>query len=364
VFFDLEKHMNNRITWKGFSPFVLLAAPAILLSGSWTLDPHPAHATAAPSAQEGPQGPPGPQGPQGPQGPPGPQGSEGPEGPQGLQGLPGERGEQGPPGDSHWEINDVGTSYSEGNVGIGTLVPLVRLDVSEPDSTVAAFNRDRDGVILDFLQKSTTYATVSVHDKLVSYNGLTGSTYAWVLNNATIDPYALVRLSGKSRRLHDDRYSRALVGVEQTVEANDPKALGAYLGRQEPDKPANDHNPDLVMTLGVGELEVVDAGGDIKAGDLLISSSIRGCAMKDDPEKYLIGHIIARAATDVDWSRGDSSARGHKRATLTVFFERFERGPVPAGADGGRAEIEALKVEVAALRALAERLSNDRIAAK
>jgi endosialidase-like protein/collagen triple helix repeat protein/trimeric autotransporter adhesin len=101
-------------------------------------------------ALEGAQGPVGLTGPQGTQGDPGVQGPIGPQGlqgdpgvqgPQGLQGDPGAQGPQGPigpegpqgpqglPGDSHWTINGTATSYSTGNVGIGTTAPSEALDV-------------------------------------------------------------------------------------------------------------------------------------------------------------------------------------------------------------------------------------------
>jgi hypothetical protein len=94
--------------------------------------------TSAPVAQyalsgnEGPQGPQGEQGPQGDQGPQGIQGEpgvdgqdgqdgeQGPQGPQGIQGPEGPQGDEGPAGDSHWLLSGSNTSYTDGNVGIGT----------------------------------------------------------------------------------------------------------------------------------------------------------------------------------------------------------------------------------------------------
>ncbi|MCH8147089.1 MAG: collagen-like protein [Planctomycetes bacterium] len=106
--------------------------------------PYAAYALAGNVGPEGPQGeqgPPGPQGIQGPQGdlglqgvqgPPGEVGGLGPPGPQGPQGEPGpqgEQGESGPLGDSHWQINGSATSYSDGNVGVGTPSPEQRFEV-------------------------------------------------------------------------------------------------------------------------------------------------------------------------------------------------------------------------------------------
>ena len=84
----------------------------------------------------GPQGPAGPAGPQGAQGPigkTGPVGPKGATGPQGLQGIPGPvgaTGPQGPAGASPWGLNILDTYYTQGNVGIGTMLPTANLEVA------------------------------------------------------------------------------------------------------------------------------------------------------------------------------------------------------------------------------------------
>ncbi len=122
----------------GSERFLELAVRSVDDGGSFvTLSPNQ-RVNATPVAQfaltgnEGPQGPQGPQGDQGPQGEQGEpgqdgqdgeQGPEGPQGPQGIQGPQGPQGPQGddgPAGDSHWLLSGSNTSYTDGNVGIGT----------------------------------------------------------------------------------------------------------------------------------------------------------------------------------------------------------------------------------------------------
>ncbi|MFG0315565.1 MAG: hypothetical protein ACF8LL_15440 [Phycisphaerales bacterium] len=114
---------------------------------------------AGPQGQTGPQGPQGPQGevgPEGPVGPAGPQGDQGAAGPQGPQGEVGPvgpvgpqgpigadgpvgpmgpQGDQGPAGDSYWGFDGANTSFTTGNVGIGTSSPATTLALRAPGAT-------------------------------------------------------------------------------------------------------------------------------------------------------------------------------------------------------------------------------------
>ena len=92
--------------------------------------------------------------------------------------------------------------------------------------------------------------------------------------------------------------------IAVTARANDPSCLGVHLGAMESTRTIGPDNPRLVAAVGNGEMCVIDrGGGEIEPGDFLISSDVRGCAMKDDPARFPIGHIVARAAQRVDWSR-------------------------------------------------------------
>ena len=103
------------------------------------------------------------------------------------------------------------------------------------------------------------------------------------------------------------------------------------------------------MAVGNGEMWVVDdpqrADDDIRAGDYLISSGTPGCAMKDDAQRFDVGHIVARAAENVAWAGVDAVEGGRKRAQISVLFDTFDR-------HDQQRELGELRAEVAALRRL------------
>ena len=50
--------------------------------------------------------------------------------------------------------------------------------------------------------------------------------------------------------------------------------------------------------IGVIPTKVCMEGGAIKRGDLIVTSSISGVAMKADPDKVKIGQVIGKALQD------------------------------------------------------------------
>ena len=52
--------------------------------------------------------------------------------------------------------------------------------------------------------------------------------------------------------------------------------------------------------VGVIPTKVCIEGGRIKRGDLLVTSSTPGVAMKADPEKVKVGQVIGKALQDFD----------------------------------------------------------------
>jgi hypothetical protein len=359
--------MNASIV--GMATALFIMAPASVPSSG-----HSSQEARAALAAPGDQGPPGPMGPPGPRGQDGRDGqngqdgrhgrdgAEGPEGPPGPRGPEGPPGLDGEPGDSHWRRFGASTFFNEGFVGIGVGDPSAKLDVAEVSATVGSFDRiGDDGVIIDLLKDSVAYGSITVHDKVISLNAFTGTCYAWIPSTKLVDRYSLMRMTGDAQRLHTESFARLLVGVEESTTANDPRCIGSFLAREEPADAPVTENPVLVMTAGVGEMRVVDSGGDIRPGDLLISSTVRGCAMKDDPTKFPVGYIVARAAEGIEWADRKSEAAGTslttKRATITVFFERFVRSSESAASSGSQdqqRQIDALKAEVASLKALIE----------
>ncbi len=234
------------------------------------------------------------------------------------------------------DIDDLGTLEVNGNtlrvtagaagkVGIGESLPEAKLDVKEANNRVALFNRTgSDGTLVNWQRDSANVGSVSVAAGVVSYNAFTGSHYGWLPEGQTIERYALVRMTGENRRWHGDAESEIIYGIQPTSRANDPACLGAYLALSETTRPHSLGNPHLIMAAGNGEMWVVDTGGAIHPGDYLISSAVRGCAMRDDPATYPIGYIVARAAEGLDWV-GIEPTEGRKRARISVLFESFVR---------------------------------------
>ena len=223
----------------------------------------------------------------------------------------------------------------------------------------ATFNRlSSDGVVVNIERDGTSQGNISVSGSTVSYNAFTGSHYAWT--DRSLDEGTLVRMTGKNRHYHNDSKSEVIYGIEPTSRANDPACLGAYLGVQASPQPASSDNPHLVMAVGNGEMWVVDRGGDLDPGDALISSDVKGCAMKDDPKQYAVGHVIARAAEHVSWAEIQPNANGVRRKKISVLFDSFERGGMDPThlarvVEKQAAEIASLEQRLDALQSLVSR---------
>ena len=218
------------------------------------------------------------------------------------------------------------------------------------------FNRlSSDGIVLNITRDGTSQGNISVSGSTVSYNAFTGSHYAWT--DRPLDEGALVRMTGGNRHYHNDPKSEVIYGIQPTSRANDPACLGAYLGVQSPPQPASSDNPHLVMAVGNGEMWVVDRGGDLEPGDALISSDVKGCAMKDDPKRFAVGHVVARAAEQVSWAEVQPDAQGIRRKKISVLFDSFERGGTDAThlariVDQQAAEIASLKQRLDTLQTI------------
>lgn len=158
---------------------------------------------------------------------------------------------------------------------------------------------------------------------------------------------ALVRLSGRNSRISEDPSSEIIYGVELTTMANDPAVIGCFLAGDQ----TSDTGRDSVMSVGNGEMWVVQTTRGIMPGDLLIASDVAGCAMLDDPARFARGNVVARAAEPVDWSRIAPEPDGTRRALVSVLFDRFERGPETASL---QERIDTLDAENRSLRARLE----------
>lgn len=239
------------------------------------------------------------------------------------------------------------------NVGINEDEPTARLSVSEYNNHTAAFNRrGTDGPVILIDNDGVVAGTISVSGSTVSYNAFTGSHYARSDDNA-IERGMLLSMTGDNSRMGNMADGECIHGVQASQKANDPAIIGAHNGLHDAGKPASDENPILAMAEGNGDIWVVDDGrGNLKPGDLLIASDIRGCAMLDDPKRFSSGNIVARAAQKLNWASIAPDQDGRKRALVAVLFDRSTRGGGSELAERlaeQEHEIEQLKAAIAKL---------------
>lgn len=173
----------------------------------------------------------------------------------------------------------------------------------------------QDGAMVTFEVDGSVKGSISVAGETVSYNAFTGSHYVHV--DSPPMRGTLLRMTGENRPGGEVVY-----GAAPTTVANDQACIGSYLG------PLSEAGADvhLAMAAGNGEMWVMDSGtGDLAPGDALISSDVEGCAMKDDPNRFEIGYVIARCAERVEWDRVTPDADGVRRARVSVLFGAHER---------------------------------------
>jgi len=215
------------------------------------------------------------------------------------------------------------TILPNGNVGIGDNNPSTKLVVEESGATVATFNRTTStGVIIDFQQAGVSQGSIEYDGANVVYNAFTGAHYAY--SKKSFERGALVSLTGKNKYLHGDKNSEILYGIEYTTKENDPNVLGSYSSVLESTKSLSLDNPHQVMAVGNGDMWVTNTGGDVKIGDYLISSNVKGCAMVD-PQTHEVSYIVARAGEPVNWNSIEADKNGVKKVKISVFFEAFKK---------------------------------------
>jgi hypothetical protein len=245
-----------------------------------------------------------------------------------------------------------GRGFFSENVGIGTGTHSIdgRLHVESDNARVAKFDRyTSDGELVAFARNDGVIGNISNVGGVVSYNAFTGSHYGW--STANIAAGALVSMTGENRRFREHGDAEVVYGIQETARPNDPGCLGASLGLMESSREAGRENPLLVAAVGNGEMWIVDRGsGDIEPGDYLISSDVPGCAMKDDPAKFPIGHIVARAAERVEWSHVPRDDPGVRRARISVLFGSFVRTGSFEGIKELDARVKEKDAEIAELR--------------
>lgn len=249
-----------------------------------------------------------------------------------------------------------GSTYITGDLMIGgNTYDYAPLNVEKWDGLCAYFNRrSTDGQIIQFAKTGVEVGNISVAAGVVTYNAFTGSHYG--VTSDDIEEGKLVIMNGSNAWLHGQEGLEILYGISESTMANDPAAMGAYLGILEPSKPFDNNNPYLIMAEGNGEMWVVENGENLKPGDMLISSDVKGHAMKDQGQ-FSESYVIAKVAEPVDWNTIDETVNGLKHKKVSVLFTSFVRNN---SLSAGTAEVEELKAKVERLEKLVEQLTKEK----
>jgi hypothetical protein len=233
------------------------------------------------------------------------------------------------------------TILPSGFVGIGQTVPTTQLFVESSGSTVATFNRTNDGTIIEFQQGGTAEGSVTITAGTLLYNAFTGAHFGY--SKKSFERGYLVSLNGKNENYHGSVKSEILYGISYTTKQNDPSVLGSYSSVLEPTKKHDLDNPHQIMAVGNGVMWITDSGENLKVGDYLISSSVKGCAMKD-PQSDEVSYVVARLAENVNWNDVEVDRKGVKKVLVSVFYESFKKYNHRAKLKLLQEELEALKL--------------------
>lgn len=253
------------------------------------------------------------------------------------------------------DISPGDFSVASGTVNFGDTSPQGRLNIGGDggiQGMIVVNRTGSDGIMLRFRRDGTTQGDISMAGTTISYNAFTGSHYAW--SDQTPEKGKLVSLTGINKRMEDNPDSEILYGVTESSIPNDPRVMGAYLGRQNETAGHDTSNPYLIMAVGNGEMWVVDQGQDLQPGDYLISSAVEGHAMKD-VGNYAVAHVVARVAEPVNWNEVSETVNGVKHKRISVFFESFDRNHK---AERLEKEIDSIKGQMNLMLQELERLKN------
>jgi hypothetical protein len=177
-----------------------------------------------------------------------------------------------------------------GNVGVGTMAPGAKLEVDgnvKLTSGSGASITFQDGTV-----QSTAYTGVTCGGDYAESVDVTGNRGQYepgdVLVLDTENPGSVLK--------SDEAYSTAVSGIYSTK----PGIVGR---RQTSDPKAAKTEVPMAM-MGIVPTKVSTENGSIKVGDLLVSSSTTGYAMKGTDRSKMLGAVIGKAMGNLNAGRG------------------------------------------------------------
>lgn len=251
------------------------------------------------------------------------------------------------------------------NVGIGESSPSYLLDIKTTvASTAMRINKTGSAAAQEYVVFSRNGVsigniTANASDAM-SYNAFTGSHYAYTIEPLLVGE--LVTMTGENHVLNNSPEGEPIYGITKSYVANDPRILGSFFQPLPTDTHKGNPEIKLIMAVGNGEMWVSNNGVDIKAGDYLISSHVKGHAMKD-VGLYEVSYVIARAAENVNWEQVTETVEGTKHKKISVFFENFmynnRAEKLALELNEVKAALEKLKSEIEALNSKTLQTSNN-----
>lgn len=176
---------------------------------------------------------------------------------------------------------------STGNVGIGTTAPAYKLDVA------GQIRSSSGGVVFpDGTTQTTAFIPANCGADYAESVGVTGDRTAYQPGDVlVIDPNA----PGKFLKANQP-YSTMVAGIYSTKPG--------YVGRLQPaSDPASAGEIPMAM-VGRVPTKVSAENGPIKVGDLLVTSSTRGYAMKGTDHDKMLGAVVGKALAPLDSGTG------------------------------------------------------------
>ena len=175
-----------------------------------------------------------------------------------------------------------------GNVGIGTVSPNATLEVNGNLKLTSGSGGSitfADGTV-----QSTAYTGVACGGDYAESVDVNGNPHHYTPGDVLVISSAL----GSDVEKPQTAYSTEFVGVYSTKPG--------YVGRRFTGPKSKQEVP--MAMIGVVPIKVTDENGPIHRGDLLVTSSMPGYAMKGTDRTRMLGAIVGKALGSLDSGRG------------------------------------------------------------